>query len=82
MTGFTFSPNFPTANAIKNTNNGFFDAFVTKFSSDGTKLIFSTYLGGESTDQGLGIALDKASDVYLAGVTNSTNFPLVNAFQP
>lgn len=82
VTGFTLSPNFPTANAIRNTNNGFFDAFITKFSSDGSKLAFSTYLGGLSTDQGLGIALDKAGDVYVAGVTNSVEFPLVNAFQP
>ncbi len=81
LTGLTFSPNFPTANAIKNTGSGFSDVFISKLSSGGTKFEFSTYLGGQLTDQGYGIALDNAGNVYVAGLTSSPNFPVVNAFQ-
>ena len=64
VTGFTYSTNFPTTNAIQNhlacTNS--FDvnanAFVTEIASGGTNLIFSTYLGGTNFDEGQGIAVD------------------------
>ncbi len=58
------------------------DAFVTKVNSTGTSLIFSTYLGGDSSDVARGIALDASRNVYVAGHTNSANFPVANALQP
>ena len=45
ITGQTWSPDFPTANAMYGTNTGQFDAFVTKLASTGSSLIYSTYLG-------------------------------------
>src|SRR5262249_8867721 len=55
--------------------------FVSRFSSDGANLDFSTYLGGGGDDQALAIAVDGAAQVYLTGATNSIDFPVLNAVQ-
>lgn len=49
---------FPAKNAIQTSRSGNQDAFVTKFSPDGSDLVYSTYLGGDSSDEGFGIATD------------------------
>jgi len=81
LTGETASPNFPTNNALYPTNSSSRsiqrDVFVAKLGAEGTNLVFSTYLGGDGDDAGFGIALDGAGDVYLTGVTASTNFPII-----
>jgi hypothetical protein len=56
-------------------DNGDTDAFVTKFSADGSSLVYSTYLGGNSNDEALGIGLDSSGSAYVAGITYSSNFP-------
>ncbi len=83
VAGFTFSTNFPVSvNAKQKTNGGQADGFVTKLNSAGSALNYSTYLGGSSDDQLYGIALDSSGNAYVAGYTNSTNFPVTaNAFQ-
>jgi hypothetical protein len=83
VTGFTGSPNFPTANALQAGFGGGFtgDAFVTKINASGTAFIYSTYLGGSGDDTGLGIAVDGAGDAYVTGGTQSTNFPTFNPLQ-
>ena len=65
-----------------NFRGGAFDAFVTKVNPSGTSLVYSTYLGGTEEDRGFRIALDGAGNVYVAGLTASSNFPLVSAMQP
>jgi hypothetical protein len=76
VTGFTNSTNFPTtAGAAQTTFAGLSDAFVTKLNATGSGLAFSTYLGGSSHDDGGGIAVDAAGSAYVAGNTQSTNFP-------
>jgi hypothetical protein len=56
--------------------------YVSKMSSDGTELVWSTYLGGTYDDRVFGIALDAAHAVYVAGTTESPDFPVsVTAFQ-
>jgi hypothetical protein len=83
VTGYTYSHNFPTANAFQPHNGGNgSNAFVTKFSADGTSLVYSSYLGGASGDFGYGIAVDADGNAYLTGQTRSTDFPTANAFQP
>ena len=43
---------------------------------------YSTFLGGNSFDFGLGIAVDAQGNAYLTGETVSTDFPIVGGFQP
>ena len=82
VTGTTASTDFPTANAFQANLGGPFaeDAFVTKLNSSGS-LSYSTYLGGNSTDNGFGIAVDASGNAYVTGVTFSTNFPTANPIQ-
>ena len=50
--------------------------FVAKFDPTGTKLIYSTYLGGDQSDSAAGIAVDSAGNIYIAGTTRpATGFP-------
>lgn len=81
LTGLTTSTNFPTSSALYSTNNGAEDAFVVKFDSTGTNLVYSTYLGGVFNDEGWSIAVDTNGSAYVVGLTSSTNFPTVNAYQ-
>jgi len=80
VTGQTVSPNFPThtpyhlAYALN-------DVFVTKLNSNGTALIYSTYVGGSDDDFPAGIAVDMNGNAYVAGQTTSLNFPAVSALQ-
>jgi hypothetical protein len=82
VTGWTGSSNFPIVNAFQPGYAGGWDAFVTKISADGSALIYSTYLGGSSEENGDGIAVDTAGNAYVTGDTQSANFPTHNAYQP
>ncbi len=83
VTGWTESINFPTRNE-RQTDQGFSDAFVTKFNtnlSGDASLVYSTYLGGGSGDIAYGIAADEVGNVYVTGRSDSTNFPTRNQYQ-
>ncbi len=80
VTGDTCSTNFPTKNAFQSSNKGN-NTFVTKFSADGSSLIYSTYLGGSMIDNANGIAVDTSGSAYVCGATDSSDFPTKNAFQ-
>jgi hypothetical protein len=82
IVGFTASDDFPTVNPFQTQRAGAFDAFVAKVSHDGTRLVYSTYLGGTGTDQGFGIAVDHERYAVITGNTFSTDFPLMNPLQP
>src|SRR6266513_368742 len=88
VAGETVSSNFPTtAGAFQTTfGGGVFgagDSFVTKRNPTGSALVYSTYLGGGSSDDyGEGIKLDAAGNAYVTGGTGSTVFPTTaGAFQ-
>jgi hypothetical protein len=87
LTGVTRSPNYPIKNAFRSTpggSPGIQDAFVTKVNtnlSGSASLVYSTFLGGNIDEQAFGIAIDSAGNAYVAGITNSTNFPTLNAIQ-
>jgi hypothetical protein len=84
VTGYTLSTNFPVVPKGNSKLNGIpgaqsvisFDAFVSKFSPDATKLEYSRYLGGANTDVALRLALNSSNDIFVAGYTFSTNFPI------
>jgi len=80
LTGQTFSANFPSALGIQNSRHGANDGFITKLDSSGT-IVYSTYLGGNSFDVGLGIAVDNAGNAYVTGYTDSPDFPIASAIQ-
>ncbi|HET9407908.1 MAG TPA: SBBP repeat-containing protein [Candidatus Sulfotelmatobacter sp.] len=82
ITGSTQSADFPTVHAIQSTLRGSENAFVAKINAAGNALIYSTYLGGNSFDRGMGVAVDSLGNVYVTGETDSTDFPLQNALQP
>jgi len=81
LTGKTYSTNFPVQNPYQTTYHGGVDAFVTKLSSAGNSLVYSTYLGGSLEDDGNGITVDGSGHAYVAGGTWSANFPIQNPFQ-
>ena len=83
VTGSTNSATFPTTTgAFQTVCGGCNDAFVTKFNSVGSALVYSTYLGGSNGDSGSGIAVDSSGNAYVTGSTGSTNFPTTTgAFQ-
>jgi hypothetical protein len=91
VTGAADDTEFPTTpNALQRTFTGNpYNVFVSKLnpSASGTEqLLYSTYLGGSGNnngvgDQGEGIAVDSSGNAYVTGVTTSTNFPTLNAYQ-
>lgn len=76
------SPGFPVVQAFQPRPAGGFDAFVTKVGPTGSRLVYSSYLGGRYSDSGYGIAVDALGNVYVTGQTESDNFPTKGAFQP
>ena len=62
------------SNAFGGTN----DAFLTKFSADGSNILYSVVLGGSKGDEGFSAAVAADGSVVFAGATASTNFPVVD----
>jgi hypothetical protein len=84
VTGGTGSPDYDvTPGAFQTTyGGGFNDVFVTKLDASGSRLVYSTYLGGSSGDVGSGIALDGSGNAYVTGNTHSTDYYVTSgAFQ-
>lgn len=73
--GFTTSTDFPTKNPYQATNHGDYDIFISRFNSDGSKLLYSSYLGGSREDWHGVLALDNDGYISLAGSTHSSDFP-------
>src|SRR5262249_26360775 len=88
VTGTTDSFDFPAQNPPPPPGPSASNVFVAKLSATTAAnptptLLFATYLGGIGLDEGRGIALDAANNVYVAGVTSSFDFPTTaNAPQP
>jgi Beta-propeller repeat len=84
ITGYTFSLDFPTANPLQPAPGGSMatDVFVTKLNANGSALVYSTYLGGSGTDQGLDIEVDREGNAYMTGYTSSRDFPTMKPLQP
>jgi hypothetical protein len=86
VTGETRASDFPVHNALhatcslNTTRECSGDAFLTKLNPDGT-IAFSTYLGGSGEDGANAIALDASENIYIAGATFSTDFPVFKPLQ-
>ncbi len=74
--GQTQSSNFPTSPSAYDTSYaGNSDVFILKLNQTGSTIIFSTFVGGSSNEQGYDIAVDSKGNIYATGITLSTNFP-------
>jgi hypothetical protein len=79
ITGLTKSTNFPVSPGAYDVSfNGISDVFVSKINADASGLIYSTFLGGSSYDQGYSIYDDNFGGIYITGNTSSSNFPTTN----
>ncbi len=84
VVGHTSSSDFPvTSGAFDSTRDGYWDGFVTKFTADGSGLMFSTFLGGSSSDCEIGVGLyectatmDTDGYIFITGTTFSSDFPI------
>ncbi len=81
VAGTTGSANFPLANPIQAVKQGTTDGFVAKLNPGGSQIAYATFLGGAGSDSVSGIAVDAAGAVYIAGFTDSADFPTRNAAQ-
>jgi hypothetical protein len=89
VTGHTYSLDFPISSGAFQTQraapdpdqSNAFDAFVMKLSADGSKLLYSTFIGGEYGDNVKALAVDGDGNAYITGWTCSARFPLKNPLQ-
>lgn len=80
IAGSTRSTDLPISVGYDNSYNGNYDGFIAEFNSNGSSLVFSTYLGGNQYERLYGLALDQVGNVHVTGYTQSTDFPMVNAY--
>ena len=80
LTGGTYSVDFPTLDAYQYELGGDSDIFIAKLDPAGD-LLFSTFLGGLNQDSGMSITFDSYDDIYVTGITHSTDFTTKLAFQ-
>jgi uncharacterized protein (TIGR03437 family) len=85
VTGYTYSVDFPTQKAYQSAPpikqqgvppGQWPSVFVSKFSPDGSSLLYSTYLGGNGVDRAYAIAVDGGGNAYVTGQTSSVDFPV------
>ncbi|MGA1873973.1 MAG: fibronectin type III domain-containing protein, partial [Thermoplasmatota archaeon] len=76
LSGRVFSDDFPfSPNAYSRTHSGGYDVFVSKFDSTASNLLYSTYVGGQSSEWPQNIVCDKAGSVFVGGISNGIGFP-------
>ena len=80
--GYDVTSNFTVENVGGSVTT---DAFISRYSPDGTTMLWTTFLGGGDNTQGTetshSLICDRQNNVYIYGVTSSTDFPIVNGFQ-
>jgi hypothetical protein len=76
ISGTTTASDLPTVNAYQPVFGGTDDAFAAKLNATGSAIVYSTYLGGNNTDTGGRIALNRTTgDAVFAGFSSSPDFP-------
>ena len=74
VVGWTTTPIAVTPDALQRLPAGSRDAFISHIAADG-RLVYATYFGGTGVDEAYDVARDPAGNLYIAGGTNSTDFP-------
>ena len=80
VVGATESSDFPTSNPLQDSLEGGSDGFIAKFDVNGA-LVFSTFFGGDEHDSVDAVSVDSTGAIYVAGSTNSADFPVSAGFQ-
>ncbi|MBX3349973.1 MAG: SBBP repeat-containing protein [Nitrospira sp.] len=82
VAGSSLSPNFPLVNAFDSTS-AVFEIVLAKLASDGSNLVYSSYLGGAFSEARPSIALGPEGSIYLAAIVNPTGLTTTSGvFQP
>lgn len=81
IVGSTYGDDFVQVNPYNSTHGGSKDAFVMRINSALDTIEFSTFLGGLSTDDGKDVGVDSSGNIYVAGDSSSSDFPLVREYQ-
>jgi hypothetical protein len=80
ITGYTVSDDFPVTNAVFGVKSSGHDAFLVKLDAAGS-MSWSTFLGGDSNEEGWAVAVDAMQRATVVGSTLSGTFPVTNALQ-
>ena len=82
MIGLTSSNDLPTVAPFQpKPGGGFYDGFIAKFDGSG-QTVYASYLGGSGIDFPFRVAVDPSGNAAVAGFTQSSDFPIMNAIQP
>ncbi len=81
VSGWTDSPDFPVVNAAQPVKDSRRSAFLTRLDTANGAILYSSFFGGNGVDEFHDVAVSGAGDIYLTGVTTSTDFPTVNPIQ-
>jgi len=80
ITGYSLWSDFPaTPGSYDEVPNGNRDVIVCKLNSQGSELIYATYIGGDHIDMGKSIVVDSSNNAYITGYTYSTDFPVTDS---
>jgi beta-propeller repeat-containing protein len=80
--GATNSTDFPAVNSVQSGyGGGIWDLYVAKISPDGSRLVYSTYLGASGDDHPDTIYSDLLGNVWVGGSTTSPTFPVISGYQ-
>jgi gliding motility-associated-like protein len=74
--GTVYGPGYPLVGAFQVSHAGITDVGITKFSADGSAMIYSTYLGGAGHDQPHSLIEAANGELVVMGITGSSNFPV------
>ena len=81
ISGYSVFDGLGTAGSAQPVFGGFRDAFAAKFTSDGSAVVYSTYIGGAGFEEGWGISVDSSGSAYVVGLTESADLFLADPVQ-
>lgn len=81
IAGTSGSANFPLVSPIQASNQGLEDIVLFALNSAGSAIVYSTYVGGTSTDWGSGVTVLPSGEIAVVGTTYSSNFPTASPLQ-